>query len=105
MGGLAARSLGIAAVSTVHVMDWEAPGARDRARRRLIASVRRRCAAEVVTVSEAAREALLAARLDRPEHVMTIHNGVAAEPAPGAGRRIRAELGIAPGELVFRRWP
>jgi glycosyltransferase involved in cell wall biosynthesis len=101
MGGLAARSLGIAAVSTVHVMDWEAAGVRERARRRLIASVRRRCAAAVVTVSEAARSALLAARLDRPAHVVTIHNGVAAAPAPGAGRRIRAELGIEADELVL----
>lgn len=100
MGGIAARSLGIPAVSTVHVTDWEARTARDRVRRGLIAAVRRRLAAEVVTVSEAAREALLAAGLDRPEHVMTIHNGVAAEPAPGAGDAIRAELGIAPGELV-----
>jgi glycosyltransferase involved in cell wall biosynthesis len=100
MGCLAARSLGIPAVSTVHVTEWEARTARERARRGLIATVRRRLAAEVVTVSEAAREALLAAGLDRPEHVRTIHNGVAAEPAPGAGAAIRAELGIAPGEVV-----
>jgi glycosyltransferase involved in cell wall biosynthesis len=101
LGGLAARSLGVAAVSTVHVMDWRVRGARERARRRLIASVRRRCAAAVVTVSEAARRELLAARLDRPAHVVTIHNGVAARPAPGAGARVRADLGIDPGELVL----
>jgi glycosyltransferase involved in cell wall biosynthesis len=101
LGGLAARSLGVAAVSTVHVMDWHVQGVRERARRRLIASVRRRCAAAVVTVSEAARRELLAARLDRAAHVVTIHNGVAARPAPGAGARIRAELGIDPDELVL----
>lgn len=101
MGGLAARSLGIPYVSTIHVTDWEATAARDRVRRGLIASVRRRLAAEVVTVSDAARASLLAAGLDRPEHVRTIHNGVAAEPAPGAGARIRAELGIAADEVVI----
>ena len=101
MGGVAARSLGIPAVSTVHVTEWEADAARDRLRRRLIAGARRRYAAQVVAVSDAAREALLAAELDRPDHVTTIHNGVAAEPAPGAGERIRAELGIAPDEVVI----
>lgn len=100
MGGLAARSLGIPYVSTIHVTDWEAPAARDRVRRGLIAAVRRRLAAEVVTVSEAARASLLAAGLDRPEHVRTIHNGVAAEPARGAGGGIRAELGISPDEVA-----
>ena len=101
MGGVAARSLGIPAVSTVHVTEWEAQAARDRLRRRLIAAARRRFAAEVVAVSEAAREALIAAELDRPDHVTTIHNGVAAEPASGAGARIRDELGIAPDEVVL----
>ena len=100
MGALVARSLGIPAVSTIHVTDWSARGVRDRVRRRLIASVRRRFAASVVTVSDAAREALLAARLDRPGHVVTIHNGVAATPATGAGLAIRAELGLEPDALV-----
>jgi glycosyltransferase involved in cell wall biosynthesis len=101
MGGLAARSLGIPYVSTIHVTDWEAHAPRDQVRRRLIAAVRRRLAAEVVTVSDAARVALLRAGLDRPGHVRTIHNGVAAEPAPGAGPRIRAELGIGSDEIVI----
>jgi glycosyltransferase involved in cell wall biosynthesis len=100
MGGLAARSLGVPVVSTVHVMDWEARGTRERARRRLIAATRRRIAARVVTVSDAAREALLAVGLDRPGHVETIHNGVAAVPAAGAGAALRAELGIDPDALV-----
>jgi glycosyltransferase involved in cell wall biosynthesis len=100
MGGLAARSLGIPYVSTIHVTDWEATAARDRVRRGLIASVRRRLAAEVVTVSDAARASLLAAGLDRPDHVRTIHNGVAAERARGAGSRIRGELGIGSDEVV-----
>ena len=100
MGGLAARSLRIPYVSTIHVTAWEADATRDRVRRQLIAGVRRRLAAEVVTVSDAARAALLAAGLDRPDHVRTIHNGVAAEPAPGTGREVREELGIAPDEIV-----
>jgi len=92
MGGLAARSLGVPVISSIHVTDWEAHGTRDRVRRRLIAAARRRLAARVVTVSDAAREALLASRLDRPGHVVTIHNGVSAAPATGAGAALRAEL-------------
>lgn len=100
MGGIASRSLGIPMVSTVHVMEWRAGGTRDRVRGRLIASGRRRMAARVATVSDAARAALLEARLDTPGHVVTVHNGIAAAPAAGAGAAVRAELGLGPDALV-----
>lgn len=100
MGGVASRSLGIPMVSTVHVMEWRAGATRDRVRGRLIASARRRLAARVATVSDAARTALLGAGLDRADHVVTVHNGVAAAPAAGAGAGIRAELGLDADALV-----
>jgi glycosyltransferase involved in cell wall biosynthesis len=99
-GGLAAWSLGVPVVSTVHVMEWTAGSGRDRLRNRLIAFARRRFAARVVAVSAASRRALLAAGLDRPERVVTIRNGVVAEPRSGAGQALRARLGVAPEDPV-----
>jgi glycosyltransferase involved in cell wall biosynthesis len=99
LGGAAARTLGLPAVSTLHVMDADATG-RDRARARLAVAVRRRWHARVIAVSDHLRGAYLAAGADRPEHVLTVRNGIAAEAAPGAGARVRAELGIGGDELV-----
>lgn len=99
LGGLAARSLGIPTVSTIHVMRWGGD-AREATRERLIRTVRRRCAARVVTVSEAARQAFLTQTGEAPERVVTVHNGVLADPAPGAGRAVRASLGLAPEDTV-----
>jgi glycosyltransferase involved in cell wall biosynthesis len=99
VGGLAARSLRLPAVSTVHVMEWDrAP--KERVRQRLIALARRRCAARVVAVSDAARIAFLQTGWEPPERVVTVHNGIAARTAPGAGAAVRAELGIGLDELV-----
>jgi glycosyltransferase involved in cell wall biosynthesis len=99
LGGIAARSLGIPAVSTVHVMEWDRD-VRSRVRLRLIALARLACCQRVITVSDAARASYLAAWPARRDRVVTVHNGIAAHPRPGAGRAIRAELGIAPGDLV-----
>ena len=99
-GGLAARSLGVPSVSTVHVMQWEAEGLRSRVRRRLFESARRHSAAVVIAVSEASREAMITAGLDKPERIVTIRNGVEALTRPGTGRAVRAELGIGMDELV-----
>jgi glycosyltransferase involved in cell wall biosynthesis len=99
LGGAAARTLGLPAVCTLHVLD-AAAGARDRVRARLAATARRRCHARVLTVSDHLRAAYLAGRADRGAHVLTVHNGVAARAEAGAGRRVRAELGIGPEELV-----
>jgi glycosyltransferase involved in cell wall biosynthesis len=99
MGGVAARSLGIPMVSTVHVMEWE-PGLRNRIKGWLMDQARRRWAETVITVSDPARDALLGAGFGRPEQVITVHNGVDAHSHPGAGKRVRQELGLAPEDLV-----
>jgi glycosyltransferase involved in cell wall biosynthesis len=99
VGGAAARTLGLPAVSTLHVMDPRA-GARDRVRARLATAVRRRWHARVIAVSDHLRTAYLTAGADRPAHVTTVHNGIATHAAPGAGALVRAELGIGPDELV-----
>lgn len=98
-GGLAARSLGIPTVSTLHVMEW-APTMRDRVKSMIMARARRRCAYRVIAVSEAQRQSYLATGWDRPEHVLTIHNGIVATVQHGAGRGIRASLGLEPDDLV-----
>jgi glycosyltransferase involved in cell wall biosynthesis len=99
LGCTAARSLGIPAVATLHVMRWGA-GRRDATRERIMALARARCAARVVAVSEAGRRAYLARGWDRPGHVVTVHNGVVATPRPGAGAAVRAELGLAADDVV-----
>ena len=100
MGGVAARSLGRPAVASIHVAEQPA-GLRDRVKARLMALARRRCAARVIAPSESARRWYLSTGWDRPERVVTVHNGVAAEaPAPGTGPAVRAELGLGPGDLV-----
>jgi glycosyltransferase involved in cell wall biosynthesis len=99
LGGTAARSLGLPAVSTLHVMDAHATG-RDRIRARLAVAVRRNWHERVIAVSDHMRDAYLATGADRPGHVLTIHNGIATDAARGAGARVRAELGIASDDLV-----
>lgn len=100
LGGLAARRLGIRSVSTLHVTAWSGT-ARERTRFRLTALARRRCAARIIAVSEAARRSYLDTGWDRAEHVVTVHNGIADTAVPGAGAAIRGQLGIAPDELVL----
>jgi glycosyltransferase involved in cell wall biosynthesis len=81
-------------------MDWVGAGARERSQLRLMGLARRRCARRVVVVSESARTAYLATGWDRPERVVTVHNGVTGDAVPGAGRAVREELGIAPDAPV-----
>jgi len=99
MGGLAARSLGIPTVSTIHVMEWDT-GRRERAKARLMDLARRHCSAAVITVSDRARAALLEAGYGRGARVVTVHNGVDADPEPGKGREVRAQLGLDAHDLV-----
>lgn len=99
MGGLAAHSLGIPTVSTIHVVERES-GVRDVVASRLIAAVRRRSATAVIAPSEAARRALIAEGIDTPDRILTVHNGVAARPRPGVGRELRRSLGLEPDDLV-----
>jgi glycosyltransferase involved in cell wall biosynthesis len=99
LGAPAARSLGIPCVSTLHVMEW-AEGGTAALKARLFAAVRRRWAARVITVSDAARQAYLRCGWDTAGHVVTIHNGIAREPARGSGRQVRAALGLDPADVV-----
>lgn len=100
LGGLAAHSLGMPSVSTVHVMEWGGSW-RDRAKDRLMFAARRRRADRVIAVSEAARSSYLATGWDEPDHVVAVHNGVRAELEPGAGPRLRRELGLRDDDLVL----
>jgi glycosyltransferase involved in cell wall biosynthesis len=103
LAGLAARSLGIPSVSTVHSLGTgaDAPAtARGRARNRVYALGTRASAARLVAVSESARQEVLRRDGYAPERVVVINNGVARRPAPGAGPYVREQLGIGPDEPV-----
>jgi glycosyltransferase involved in cell wall biosynthesis len=93
LGGLAARSLGVPAVSTIHASSW-GPGA--NARRRLV----RACAARIIAVSDSARREYLSHGWAREDQIVTVHNGIDAVAAPGEGVAVRRELGLAPDDLV-----
>jgi glycosyltransferase involved in cell wall biosynthesis len=99
LGGIAARSLGIPAVSTLHVMEWDR-GLREWVKLTLQAFARIACCQRVICVSDAQRASYLAAWPARRARVVTVHNGIAATPRPGSGRAVRAGLGIGPGEPV-----
>jgi glycosyltransferase involved in cell wall biosynthesis len=106
LGTLAARSLGLPSVSTVHLLAGEptgqlsAAGFRGAARARLVALVRRHAGARVIAVSNAARDAYLATGWDTPQRVITVHNGIAREARPQQGAQVRVELGLEPDALV-----
>jgi glycosyltransferase involved in cell wall biosynthesis len=104
VGGLAARSLGLPHVSTLHGFDWEARdwggGARARASTRLVLAARRRLPRRIVAPSEALARGYLERTGDAPDHVAVVPSGSASHAAPGAGRAVRAELGIGPEEFV-----
>lgn len=101
LGGLAARTLRVPAVSTIHLAHWDRPdGRRDDAKLWLFAQARRRCAARVLAVSDAAREAYLRRRWDSPDRVVTVHNGVRDGVAGARGAQVRRDLGLAPDDIV-----
>jgi len=106
LGTLAARSLGLPSVSTIHLLvgqptaQLSSAGLRGVARARLVALVRRHAGARVITVSNAAREAYLARKWDTPQRVVTVHNGIARSARPEQGARVRVELGLEPDALV-----
>lgn len=99
MGGPSARSLGIPMVSTIHVMEWDGPS-RERVKARLMDIVRARCAAATITVSDRAREAMVASGYGRGSRLVTVHNGVDAQVQPGAGLAVRAQLGLGADDVV-----
>jgi glycosyltransferase involved in cell wall biosynthesis len=98
LGGIAARSLGIPVVSTLHEAAWHG-ARREAARQRVAAGVRRRCADRLIAVSAAARSSYLATGWDRPERVDTVYNGIVVRTS-GAGPATRARLGLAPDDVV-----
>jgi glycosyltransferase involved in cell wall biosynthesis len=93
LGGIAARSLGVPVVSTLHEAAWGGTLA-DRAKQRVAALVRRHCAARVIAVSDAARRSYLSTGWDRPERVVRIYNGVVIDDAAGwrDGSRRRTDV-------------
>jgi glycosyltransferase involved in cell wall biosynthesis len=99
LGGIAARSLGVPAVSTIHVMEAEA-GWRTSLKLSLMAKVRRTCMNKVIAVSDSTRRRIVERRWADAGQIVTVHNGVAARALPGAGPKLRERLEIAPGELV-----
>jgi glycosyltransferase involved in cell wall biosynthesis len=100
LGGVAARTLGIPSVSTIHA-DWWPRGRADRVRTWLASKARRHCAEAVVAVSDSARTVYLADGHDVPEHVSVVRNGILDRARPGSGRRAREGLGIRHDELVL----
>jgi glycosyltransferase involved in cell wall biosynthesis len=93
LGSLAARSLGIPVLCTIHGMRWQR---RDAWRRRLVGL----CADRVIAVSNSARTEYLRRGWAREEQVVTIPNGSDLVTATGEGAAVRRELGLAPGDLV-----
>jgi glycosyltransferase involved in cell wall biosynthesis len=99
LGAPAARSLGIPTVATLHGHAWPGRGL-ERAKARAMHVARRTCATRVIAVSETARTAYLETSSDHPERVVVVYNGIAGTAQPGAGRALRAELGIAGDDVV-----
>jgi glycosyltransferase involved in cell wall biosynthesis len=100
LGSIAARTLSAPAVSTLHNPIWGGDR-REQVRRSLTAAARRFGCARVIAVSEYTRGEYLAHGWDKPERVVTIYNGIDVTPEPGSGRELRAELGLAPDDLVI----
>lgn len=100
LGLVAARSLRIPAVTTIHA-DWYPEGRADRLRTLLAARSRRHCADAVVAVSESAKRAYLAEGRDLPKHVTVVRNGIVDRARPGTGARVRRELGLRAEDLVI----
>lgn len=94
LGGVSARSLGVPAVCTLHTTQWT-PRV-DHVTRRIV----RVCCARVIAVSDSARREYLRHGWAGERQAVTIHNGVDLAAEPGAGAAVRAELGLAPGDLV-----
>src|SRR5439155_24287280 len=99
LGGIAARSLRIPVVSTIHAAEW-GQDPRERLKARLTALVRRRCDSRIIAVSDSARMRYLEQRWDTPDRVIRVYNGILGKAEPGAGRRVRAELGLEPDHFV-----
>jgi glycosyltransferase involved in cell wall biosynthesis len=93
LAGMAARSLGVPAISTIHAANW---GQGQNIRRRLVKA----CATRVIAVSDSARREYLRHGWAREDQIVTVRNGIDAVAEPGAGADVRRELGLAPDDLV-----
>jgi glycosyltransferase involved in cell wall biosynthesis len=99
VGCLAARSLGVPAVSTIHEVVPRRAGT-ERAKDSVYTLCRRVCAARVITVSDSARRAYLEQSWRMGERVVRIYNGIDVAPVPGSGAGVRRELGIDTDALL-----
>ncbi len=99
VGCVAARSLGVPAVCTIHAVTQRHRGIA-RAKDAAFALSRRYCAARVIAVSDSARRAYLKQSWGMGDRVVRIYNGVDVVAAPGAGAAVRRELGIAEDDLL-----
>jgi glycosyltransferase involved in cell wall biosynthesis len=99
VGCIAARSLGVPVVSTVHTTDWGTTR-RHRWRSEVERRIVKLFAARVIAVSESAREQYLRRGWGREDQVVTILNGIDVTSTPGAGAEVRRELGLAAEDLV-----
>jgi len=101
IAGRVSRRVGVPHVSTLHVIEDRATGLALR-KRDFAARSRIESAARTIAVSDAVRTWYLATYPERPERVVTIHNGV---PEP---RRfddversaVRSELGVPPDRVM-----
>lgn len=100
LGGIGARSLGIPSVTTIHADAWLAADHRERVKTWLTTQVRRRCAEEVIAVSESAKRVYVGEGRDRENHLTVVRNGIADRARPGSGPGLRAALGLGPEALV-----
>jgi glycosyltransferase involved in cell wall biosynthesis len=99
IGGLAARSLGVPAVSTIHAVAQRRAGI-ERAKSAVFALGRRCCDARVIAVSESARRAYREQSWGMDDRVVRIYNGVDLVAAPGSGAAVRRELAVAPDDML-----
>lgn len=99
IGGIASRTLGVPAVSTIHAVPQQRVGV-ERAKDALFSFSQRHCVARVIAVSESARSAYLEQHPGMGERVVRIHNGIDVMPATGSGPAVRRELGIGADDLL-----
>jgi len=95
LGGIAARSLGIPAVTSIHTALWPDDRKTDL-KRRLV----EHCAARVVAVSNSAERAYAERGWAKEGQLVRIYNGIDVVAAAGEGGAVRRELGLAEEDLV-----
>lgn len=94
-GSIAAKSLGVPVVSTIHTTEWD-PSAKTYVKRMLI----RLCADRIVAVSDSAAQSYLRRGFASERQITTIRNGIDVVAEPGSGRELRTQLGWRQDDLV-----